>query len=261
MRIETINWQDYAARNGSREHSVVGTLKVWPEAWSPQLENKRDILVYLPPSYKRGNRRYPVIYMHDGQNLFDRATSYAGEWQVDETLELLSQEGLEAIVVGIPNLGDRRVVEYNPFPDKGKGERYLAFIVETLKPMIDRDFRTRPTRDHTGLLGSSMGGLISLYGFFHYPYVFGFAGAMSPALWFAGRAIYPYVRAAPFVSGRIYLDHGAREGSARPMHALLVEKGYRLGHSLMYVREEGGEHNEAAWARRLPEAVRFLFRR
>ncbi|MGH2524747.1 MAG: alpha/beta hydrolase-fold protein, partial [Anaerolineales bacterium] len=118
--MEKTLWQDYVKLNGARGHSVVGALKVLPGFWSPQLENERDILVYLPPSYRRGSRRYPVIYMQDGQNLFDRATSFAGEWQVDETMEALSQEGLEAIVVGIPNLGERRVAEYSPFPHRGR---------------------------------------------------------------------------------------------------------------------------------------------
>ena len=135
--------------------------------------------------------------MHDGQNLFDEATSYNGEWQVDETMEALSQAGYPAIVVGIPNLGARRIEEYNPFPDPqhgGQGQAYVAFIVETLKPLIDQQFRTLPDRLHTGIMGSSMGGLISLYAFFQHREVFGFAGVMSPSLWFAGRAIFDVLR-------------------------------------------------------------------
>jgi predicted alpha/beta superfamily hydrolase len=256
-------WQDYQDYSPHREHSVVGTLRILPDLFSPQLDNQRDVLVYLPPSYQRADRSYPVIYMHDGQNLFDRATGFAGsEWEVDETLETLSGEGLEAIVVGLPHMGARRIQEYNPFPDfrNGHGGRYLSFITETVKPIIDRDFRTLADREHTGLLGSSMGGLISLYGMFNRPDVFGFAGVMSPALWIAGGAIYAYIEKQPFVPGKIYLDNGTRESSARKMNALLTEKGYIPGKDLLYVIEPDGEHEEAAWARRLPDALRFLLR-
>jgi predicted alpha/beta superfamily hydrolase len=258
MTLEKIIWQDYPKDS---KHSVVGNLKVGREFWSPELGNRRDVLVYLPPSYTQDNRRYQVLYMHDGQNLFDRATSYVGQdWEVDETLEKLSAEGLEAIIVGLNNLGDQRLKEYNPFPHfhSGLGGTYLEFIVNAVKPIIDRDFRTLPGRAHTGLMGSSMGGLISLYGFFRYPQIFSFAGIMSPAFWFAKGAIYDYVAQAPFTSGKIYLDNGSRENSAQRMYTLLVEKGYRLDQNILYIKEEGGQHEEAAWARRLPGALRFL---
>jgi len=242
------------------EHTVVGTLKVLPDVWSPQLDNRRDILVWLPSSYDFSEKRYPVIYMQDGQNLFDRATSFADEeWQVDETLETLSHEGLEAIVVGIPNMGPQRVAEYNPF-GSGRGDAYIQFIAETLKPIIDRDYRTLAVQTHTGIFGSSMGGLISLYAFFRRPDVFGFVGAMSPALWVGGRAIYTYVRQAPPAPGRIYLDNGTREGSAKRMYLLLLEKADRPLDDLIYIVEQDGEHRESAWARRLPNALRFLLK-
>jgi len=273
------DWQNYLTyKNDGAQHTVVGTLQVLPALHSPQLDNRRDILVHLPASYAQGERRYPVIYMHDGQNLFDQATSYAGEWEVDETMQAL---GLEAIVVGVPNAGERRMDEYSPFCDArrggGQGDLYLAFIVETLKPLIDQDFRTQAGREHTTIMGSSMGGLISLYAFFRYPGVFGQACVMSLSAWFAKKAILPYVRQAPFVPGKIYLDVGTREGgdswpdrltlrafsrrycaSVRQVRDLLVEKGYRPGQDLLYVEEVGAIHHESAWSRRLPEALRFL---
>ena len=260
------DWQNYPLGAGDG-HTVAGTLKLRADVWSPQLHNRRDLLVYIPPSYPGGQGRYPVIYMHDGQNLFDRATSYAGEWRVDETMEAESRRGIEAIVVGIPNVGVQRLDEYSPFRDQrglgGQGEAYLRFLVETVKPCIDRDFRTLPGRAHTAIIGSSMGGLISLYAFFRYPAVFGLVGAMSPALWFAGRAIFRYVQKAPFPGGKIYLDIGTDEGrgmaqDARRMQALLRVKGYRPGHDLLYVEERGARHHESAWARRLGPALRFL---
>ena len=257
-------WQPYPAREVWHTPTVAGTLRVWSDFYSPELDNQRDILVYLPPSYDLSERRYPVIYMQDGQNLFDSGTSFAGtEWHVDETMEMLAGEGIEAIVVGLNHTHDQRIAEYNPFPQhwQGNGERYLQFLSATVKPVIDHDFRTRPERESTGIMGSSMGGLISLYAFFHANQTFGLAGAMSPSLWIGGGAIYVDVEAAPFAAGKLYLDNGTRESSARRFNALLLKKGYRRDVDLKYVVEQDAEHTESAWARRLPDALRFLIPR
>jgi glycogen operon protein len=252
------------------EHTIVGTLNMIEGVASPQLGNQRDILIYLPPGYDQSETRYPVIYMHDGQNLFDEATAYGGEWQVDETMEALSRAGYPAIVVGIPNLAKQRIDEYGPFPDarhgRGKGDQYLAFIVETLKPDIDQQFRTLPDRLHTGIMGSSMGGLISLYALFRYPEIFGFAGVMSPSLWFAERAIFPFVQQARFLPGTVYMDIGRLKGpdelaDFRRMCALLIDKGYHPGSDLLCVEEPTAEHDEPAWSGRLHAALRFLLER
>lgn len=262
MTVKEQFWHEYREWRGYGFNTVTGELRVLPQLASPQLNNQRDIFVWLPTSYHSTEQRYPVIYMHDGQNLFDRALGFAGnEWEVDETLSRLIEENIEAIVVGIPNT-DKRAQEYNPFPHfwNGNGSQYLAFIVDTVKPIVDRDFRTLPDREHTGTIGSSMGGLISLYAFFQRPDVFGFAGVMSPAFWIGGGSIYPYVEQQPFVEGKIYLDNGTREQSARRMKHLLIEKGYCLKDNLLHVVETDGEHNEAAWARRLPNALRFLLK-
>jgi isoamylase len=264
-RITTIESSKYMS-----EHTIVGTVRVLDQVYSPELENRRGILVYLPPEYDSSQQRYPVIYMHDGQNLFDQATSYTGEWQVDETMEALSRAGYPAIVVGIPNLGQQRIEEYSPFDDPqhgpGRGPAYLAFIVQTLKPLIDQQFRTLPDRLHTGIMGSSMGGLISLYAFFQHREVFGFAGVMSPSLWFAGRAIFDQLPAAPFAPGTIYMDIGRLEGpdelvDFRQMCALLIDKGYRPGSDILCVEEPAAEHTEPAWSGRLHAALRFLLER
>ncbi|MBC8074771.1 MAG: alpha/beta hydrolase [Chloroflexales bacterium] len=243
-------------------HTVVGNVRVLPQIWSPELQNDRDIFVYLPPSYDTSRLRYPVIYMHDGQNLFDQALSFGDEWQVDETMEALSLEGVEAIVVGVPHAGVQRCNEYSPFGD-GCGEAYLAFLVNTLKPIVDAALRTLPGREHTGIVGSSMGGLISLYAFMRHPAVFGFVGALSPSLWYASRAIFDVVNAATAPPGRIYLDIGTAERpamlhDARRMRLALGQKGYRLGEELCYVEADGARHEEAAWAARLRDALVFL---
>jgi len=263
MSLLAADWQVYAERYRGGFHTVAGSLLVKPDVWSPQLDNRRDILLYLPSTYERTSRRYPVIYMHDAQNLFDRATSFAGEaWQVGETLEALSDEGLEAIVVGVPHMGEGRLAEYTPhaFTRRGRGEDYVAFLCETIKPMVDRAFRTQADRAHTGVFGSSMGGLISLYAFFQESEIFGLVGAMSPSLWVGWGAMYDFISRAASAPGRIYLDNGTREGSAHRLHALLRDKGYRDDLDLLYVIEPGGRHSEPAWARRLPNALRFLLR-
>jgi predicted alpha/beta superfamily hydrolase len=225
------------------------------------------MLVYLPPSYATTEQRYPVIYMHDGQNLFDAGTSFAGDWAVDQTLEAASEQGLETIVVGIPNMGADRVHEYSPFRDPqrggGRGEKYLQFIIDTLKPIVDADFRTSAGRAHTGIAGSSLGALISLYAFFRHRDVFGFAGVMSPALWFAGGAMLHWIARQPFVDGRIYIDIGLREGDRavadlKRLRDMLQAKGYRNLHDLLCVIDTAGDHSERAWARRLRRELHFL---
>ena len=252
----------------ARQRTPPGSLEVIRDVYSPELGNRRDILVYLPASYAKSDRPLPVLYMHDGQNLFDPTTSFAGEWGVDAAMARAPRRGRRAIVVGVPNMGVDRMKEYSPFVDErvgggGGGDAYIDFLVHTLKPMIDARYRTRPERAATGILGSSLGGLVSLYAFFRAPSHFGFAGAMSPALWFGNAGIFPSVESAANVGGRLYLDVGTREGeqtlaNARAMRDLLVRKGYVPGRDLMWVEDRGGMHNEAAWGRRLRRALPFL---
>jgi len=247
--------------------NVVGNIRRFAKIESPQLGNRRDVLVYLPPSYVSSGRHYPVLYMQDGQNLFDATTSFAGEWQVDETMERVSGEGLEAIVVAIPNSGRHRADEYSPFRDErvggGRGDDYLAFVIDTLKPRIDAEFRTRRERAATGILGSSMGGLISLYALLRRADIFGFAGAMSPSLWFARGAIFKVAVGISQWEGRLYVDTGTLEGrghvrQVREMVRLLRRRAGHPRRQIQYVEEPGAQHNEAAWARRFEPALRWL---
>ncbi len=231
---------------------------------SPQLGYPRTVLLYLPTGYEDGEQRYPVVYMQDGQNLFDPAAAFGGQtWQVGKTMAQLAGEGLEAIIVAPYHMESRRIQEYNPFPhwQQGVGSLYSAFLTDTLKPLIDHDFRTLVSAQHTVIAGSSMGGLISLYTYCMRPDVFGRAAVMSPSLWVAQGAIYAVVREKLKPGGKLYLDNGTRESSAQPMAALLRQKGYRPGEDFLYVHGRGERHTESAWARRLPGALRFLLDR
>jgi predicted alpha/beta superfamily hydrolase len=254
--------------------------------WSPQLKNRRAVDVYLPASYESGIR-YPVVYLQDGQNLSDPDTAFAGTWDLDAIIDRLAWRGIDAVYVGVHHAGRNRIAEYSPFPDPrhggGEADAYLAFLVETLKPRIDRLFRTRPDRDSTAILGSSMGGLVSLYAYFRYPSVFARAGAMSPSIWFGQGAIVDFIRDARVTRGRVYLDVGTSEGAGtlrdvRRVGRLLVRKGFRrrrqpafagagsasgerrssTSSTLRYVEDAGGRHTEAAWASRLEAALAFL---
>jgi predicted alpha/beta superfamily hydrolase len=250
--------------------NTVGNIRRLDQVFSPELDNRRDIHVYLPPSYTTSGRHYPVIYMHDGQNLFDHATSFAGEWGVDETMEAVAREGIEAIVVGVPNTGEGRTGEYSPWADArlggGQGDRYVQFLTDTLKTLVDGQFRTRREREHTGIAGSSMGGLISLYAFLARPDIYGFAGVMSPSLWYAAGAVFEHAARVERWTGRLYVDIGTAEGRdqvrrTREMVRLLRRRAPHPRLQLKYVEDRGAGHNEAAWAARFERAVRWLLPR
>ena len=254
-------------RRRAGSHNPFGTIERIDAVYSPQLDNERDLLVSLPGGYATGERRFPVIYMHDGQNLFDPAQSFSGSWNVDIAMAEVSLDGLDAIVVGIPNMGRERLAEYSPFAHPrlggGRGDLYLEFLINTVKPLIDEKYLTIPDREHTGIVGSSMGGLISLYAFFRHPEVFGFAGVMSPSLWINEKDTFAFVEQAPFAGGKLYLDVGDLEGArhvaqALRLRRLLESKGYTLGEDLTWVEEEFGMHHESAWARRFKHALPFL---
>jgi predicted alpha/beta superfamily hydrolase len=242
--------------------TVVGDVRVLCDVESSQLGNARDLYVYLPPSHGDG-RKFPVLYMHDGLNLFDETTSNSGEWRVDETMEELAGEGIEAIVVGVPHGPDRRH-EY-----AGEGaDAYLSFLVETVRPLVEASFDVDTRREARGLVGSSLGGVVSLHGLFAHPDVFGLAGVLSPAFWWNDDRLFGFVERRPAPVARIYIDVGDDEdpdavtraayvdGFER-MTALLRGKGYDET-SLRTVLDRGGKHHESVWARRLPGALRFL---
>jgi predicted alpha/beta superfamily hydrolase len=268
---------------GQQPHTLTGDIRVHKNFHSQFLTHDRDVLVYLPPGYESAKRsRYPVIYFHDGQNLFDGATSYiAGkEWRVDETAQALITAGKiePLIIVGVYNAGADRINEYTPAEDSkykhgGKADLYGRMLVEELKPFIDRTYRTRRGANDTGLGGSSLGGLVSLYLGLKYPHVFGRLAVVSPSVWFANQHIVGFVAALPRKPKvRIWMDIGTREGrnqeeaqqtvkDARLLYETLEKKGWQPGRDLSYLEAEGAQHNEEAWAERVEPILKFLFPR
>jgi predicted alpha/beta superfamily hydrolase len=238
------------------------------------LAGDRDVTVYLPPGYDpHRHRRYPVLYLHDGQNLFDPERSFKkGEyWRVGETASALIDSGRidPLIIVGIHNVGPRRLHEYTPSHDRRRGgggaDAYGRFLVDEVKPFIDATYRTLPDALNTGLGGSSLGGLVSLYLGLKYRDVFSRLAVMSPSVWWDRRVILRYVRdARPKPRLRIWLDMGTREGryhvdNARLLLAGLLKSGWVEGDDLHYEEVAGATHSEGAWAVRFDRAVEFLF--
>ncbi len=237
------------------------------------LRNQRDLIVYLPPGYDDQTwRRFPVLYLHDGQNLFDGATSFipGQDWHVGPTAdECICRGAVEPlIIVGLYNT-KARVREYTPtrVPRLGGGraDRYARFLIEEVMPFIEREYRTLSGPPHTGLGGSSLGGLVSLYLGLKRPDVFGRIAALSPSVWWNQRVMHKFAAAAsPEPRPRIWLDIGTQEGprivqDVEQFRDVLLQKGWRLEEDLHYERVEGGEHNEAAWAGRVGPFLRFLF--
>jgi predicted alpha/beta superfamily hydrolase len=257
-------------------HTLTGRFDHLKGFRSRFLKNPRDVIVYLPPDYNPSHAaRYPVLYMNDGQNLFDAATAFGGnEWGLDETAERLiaADEIQSLIIVGIYNAGMERLAEYTHRKDeRGRGGRARAYgklIVNELKPLIDLEYRTLPDSANTAMGGSSLGGLVSLYFGLEHPEVFGKLLIMSPSVWWADAAILKKVsRVRHKIRQKIWLDIGTQEDS-RPETAVqrvgdlrdaLIAKGWVLGDDLAFTEDEGAGHNEQAWGQRAPDALRFLF--
>lgn len=256
-------------------HTLTGDFRFHSQFQSKFVAHPRDIVVYLPPQYTtQPRRRFPVLYLHDGQNLFDGATSFipGREWQVDETAQRLIRNGAIAplIIVGIYNTGTHRVDEYTPTRDPktghgGDADSYGRLLTRELKPFIDRTYRTHRGAANTGLGGSSLGALVTLYLGLKYPHVFGKLAVMSPSVWWNNRIILK--RVADFHGcphARIWLDIGTEEGErtvhdARDLRDALLAKGFREGDDLSYFEAHGAGHNEMAWADRVADLLKFLF--
>ncbi|MBI3586410.1 MAG: histidine kinase [Ignavibacteriales bacterium] len=265
--LRPVTWSDLSAKSkqGIAGGGVTGTVRYHHGLKGEGLAHERDVIVWLPPSYSNDEtKRYPVLYMHDGQNIFDPTTSYIGyDWHADEVADSLIRVGKiqEIIIVGIDNTADR-MREYS---DSDLGKRYADFIVQQVKPMIDKTYRTKPDRENTAVMGSSMGGVISFMLVWWYPDVFSQAGCLSNAFWVDDDKVLKDVRAykGSKKSVRIYLDVGGLEGGMKQgydeMVKLLKDKGYNEGKDLEYFFDKDAEHNEYAWAHRLWRPLTFMF--
>lgn len=234
------------------------------EIKAPQLDTIKKIYVYLPLNYETSNKKYPVIYMHDAQNLFDIKTSYVGEWNVDETLDSLKAN---VIIIGIEHGNNKRIDELTPYKNEkyggGKADLYLDFIVSNLKPYIDKTYRTKSNKSNTAIMGSSLGGLVSFYAGLKYPKVFGKVGCFSPSFWFSDE-IYKLTENKKKINTKIYFMCGDSENETMVDEMIKMEDIIRnkrcdcLHLSHMSVVKDG-KHNEKLWAKEFAKAYLWLF--
>jgi predicted alpha/beta superfamily hydrolase len=250
-------------------------LRKHPKFESTFLAEPRDLVVYVPPGYQQdADRRYPVLYLHDGQNLFEGATAFVPgqDWRVSDTADELIEAGViePLVIVGIYNTGNHRIDEYTPTRDRrqragGDAGLYGRMLTEELKPFIDREYRTLPDPANTGLGGSSLGGLVTLHLGLQHPDTFGKLAVLSPSVWWDNRVILKVVRMTdPKPRLTMWLDIGTGEGGktlrdARELRDELVKAGWVLGSDLVYAEIPDAAHNEAAWAARVGPFLHFLF--
>ena len=258
-------------------HTLTGHFQILRDFRSLVLGNTRHVFVYLPPGYDRSqHRRYPVLYMQDGQNLFDPNLSFirGQDWRLDETAQSLIERGSiePLVIVGIDHAGLNRAAEFTPTRDgrRGEGGRadlYGRMLAHELKPWIDRHYRTRPDARDTGLGGSSLGGLVSCYLGITRPDVFGRVAVMSPSLWWDRRHVIGVARAlVARTPTRFWIDAGTEEGpgvlqNVRILKNVLLKKGWRLGEDLHYLEAAGARHSERDWSHRAGPMLQALFPR
>ena len=253
-----------------RKHTATENVKIISEKFEiPQLKTTRRIWIYLPKDYETSHKKYEVMYLQDAQNLFDDATSYAGEWQVDETLnKIFEKTGKSLIVVGIDNGGEKRIEELSPYKNAkyggGNGDNYVKFIVETLKPFIDKNYRTKPQRKFTTIGGSSLGSLISVYAAVKYPETFGKVLAFSSAFWFNAKEMNEFISSSKvnlkqqkyyFIQGK-HEDEDMEEQTNRVIENL-KSKNVKPKNIFLKI-DEDGKHNEMYWRREFEGAVLWL---
>jgi predicted alpha/beta superfamily hydrolase len=264
IQLDIEEWQDRFPSK-PRTSSASKNVRIIDTAFLiPQLKRTRKVWIYLPEDYSTTGKRYPVLYMHDGQNLFDDATAFAGEWGIDEFMDTTSMR--KAIVVGIDHGGQKRINEYSPYDmerfGKGEGKEYTEFLVRTLKPYIDKTYRTLKDRKNTHIAGSSMGGLISMYAALKYPEVFGGAGVFSPAFWVAPRIFDDIKEKGKKVNSKIYFYAGKLEGESMvPDMLKAFEAMVKVSRSKMVsVIRDDGKHNEPTWRKEFPLFYQWLVR-
>jgi predicted alpha/beta superfamily hydrolase len=267
INVTVLSWEDLGTTTSTAASNV---FIISTSFYMPQLNRYRKIWLYLPPDYYTTTKTYPVLYMQDGQNLFDNATSFSGEWQVDETLNALFQQGnYGAIVVGIDNGGAERLNEYSPWNNPiyggGQGDLYSQFVAETLKPYIDLNYRTKPGPQYNAVLGSSMGALISTYIGAKYPNIFQKVGNFSSAYWFAKPQLINYINSNTqnYLNSRMYFVAGTNESSTMVSDNNEVKNAFQtkqLSPSNTQTKYDNyGTHTESYWRGEFAAAYLWLF--
>ena len=245
-------------------------IKVIEEEYEiPQLGRKRRISALLPYDYEDSNKQYPVLYLHDGQNLFNDYAPF-GNWGVDKSLQKMASQGMsDVIIIAIDHGGPLRIQEYLPFENtrfkENEGKLYLYFMMDTLKPYIESKFRVKPGRECTGIGGSSMGGLISLYAGLQYPEVFGKMMIFSPSLWLSAEIYTIAKQFQPLVNTDIYLYAGGMESAEHYDNVKLLERILRLKQlhdprfNIRLAHNPKGTHSEIYWGKQFPIALEWLY--
>jgi predicted alpha/beta superfamily hydrolase len=266
VQIEIDHWADHFPKK-AKETSASKNVQILDTAfYIPQLNRHRRVWIYLPESYSSSRKKYPVLYMHDGQNLFDNATAPYGEWGVDEALDTLGKEYGETIVVAVDHGAEKRINEYSPFDmekyGEAEGDAYVDFLVHTLMPYINKHYRTKKSARYTAIAGSSMGGLISFYALLKYPNKFGTAGVFSPAFWIVPQLKDLAVEKSRKVKGRIYFYAGGQESETMVPDMLSVFETMNQRSKAKiktHIRAEG-KHSEETWRSEFPAFYAWLMK-
>ncbi|RYY38879.1 MAG: alpha/beta hydrolase [Chitinophagaceae bacterium] len=267
VHVSIRGWKDRFVRK-AKPRTALPTVRVLRDSlWMPQLERSRRVWVCLPKDYYQSKKRYPVLYLQDAQNLFDDSVTAFGEWGIDEAMDSLERSVGGIIIVAIEHGGNKRINEYSPYDmerfGKGEGRAYTDFLVQTLKPLVDRTLRTRRDRSNTFIAGSSMGGLISLYAHLRYPQVFGASGVFSPAFWVAPDIRKDVLRQGNSLTGKVFFYAGEAESETMVPDMLTI---FNLLHQLSKAKMEtviraDARHTEAAWRKEFPGFIRFIMKK
>ena len=264
LRMMVEEWSDRVPPKPKRSTASSHVQVIDTAFFIPKLNRTRRVWIYLPENYAKDNHeRYPVLYMHDGQNLFEDTSSYSGEWGVDEYLDSVKLR--KCIVVGIDHGGAKRMNEYSPYRHEdfgpGEGAAYVDFVAKKLKPFIDKKFRTLKDRPHTFIAGSSMGGLISMYAILRHPRIFGGAGVFSPSFWVSEDIFKAIRKRGKKIRGLVYFYAGKQEGEQMVQQTLKAFEqlsAVSKAKSTVVIRNDG-MHNEARWRQEFPLFYEWLF--
>ncbi|MGY6559969.1 MAG: alpha/beta hydrolase [Nitritalea sp.] len=256
------NWLPFQPEHLPQVHLISEEFEI------PQLNKKRKVWALLPHDYHKTDTHYPVLYLQDAQNLFNENAAY-GNWQIDKKLAVMSYYGIgKLIVIAIEHAEKERIIEYNvgkTLLGEGQGKQYIRFMTDTLKPFVDKHFRTLPDREHTGIGGSSMGGLVSIFSGLMYPEVYGKLMIFSPSLWVLPKMRFRFMDFFEVPETRIYLYAGGDESETMVKHVkkfkkkLLKQSDTAENLRIKLSINEMGKHSETYWSDEFPKAIEWLF--